>query len=242
MSDKPKVSYQAAQRLELRYTGNILGELDPLPRLGTIIKNERKAHPQMLLLDTGNFSGPNKPGPHQGKPHIEVMNALHYDAAVPGRAETKDSVALRQMGRNAKFPLVATNWKGMGEGNYFERVVKIKRGDLNIAILGLAWNEAPQDTEVIPAEQAVKEVLKDIDTDNTIVVVLSVLGYIADRSLAMNNRCTMIILSGVDSPGFEEQVMVGNSLLVPVVPNAENLGALDVDLSGRVEVRQESDK
>lgn len=239
MSDQPKVSYQVPQHLEIRYTGNILGTLELLPRMGTVIKQERQAHPQMLLLDTGNFSGPNKPGPYQGKPHIEVMNALHYDAAVPGRAETKDSVALRQMGRSAKFPLVATNWKGMGEGNYFERVVKVKRGDLNVAILGLAWNEAPQDTEVIPAEQAVKEVLKDIDTDNTMVVVLSVLGYIADRALAMNNKCTMVILSGVNSPGFEEQMMVGNSLLIPVAPGAEFLGAVDLDLSGRVEVKKD---
>ncbi|MBQ7567952.1 hypothetical protein IJT17_04025 [bacterium] len=236
MNDKPKVSFRPAQRLELRYTGNIMGDLEHLPKLGTIIKNERKAYPDMVLVDTGNFSGPNKPGPHQGKPHVEVMNHLQYDAAVPGRAETKNSADLRSMGRLAKFHFLASNWRGMGEGNYYERILKIKRGGLDIAILGLAWNEPPQDTEIIPPEQAIKEALADVNTDSTVIIVLSQLGYLADRALAMNSKYTMIILSGVTSEGFEEQTMVGSSLLVPVAPGPDSLGALGVDLSGQVEI------
>ncbi|MDO5296591.1 MAG: hypothetical protein Q4F00_08170 [bacterium] len=240
MSDKPKVSFQPAQRLEIRYTGNIMGDLEHLPKLGTVIKNERKANPHMLLLDTGNFSGPNKPGPHKGKPHIEVMNHLKYDAAVPGRAETKNSADLRNMGRLANFPFLASNWRGIGEGNYYERRLLLKRGELSVAVLGLAWPEPPQDTEVIPPEQAIREALTDLDTDSTVIVVLSQLGYMADRALATNIHQTMIIMSGVSSPGFEQQTMMGSSLMVPVAPGPESLGALGIDLSGRVEIGKQN--
>ncbi len=242
MSDKPKVSFQSAQRLEIRYTGSIMGDLEHLPKLGTVIKNERKAFPNMLLLDTGNFSGPNKPGPHRGKPHIEVMNHLKYDAAVPGRAETKNSADLRSMGRLAQFPFLASNWRGIGEGNYYERILRLKRGELEIAVLGLAWPEPPQDTEIIPPEQAVKEALADVDADSTAIIVLSQLGYMADRALAANIHHAMIILSGVSSPGFEQQTMMGGSLLVPVAPGPDNLGALGIDLSGRVEIGKSGKK
>lgn len=238
MSDKPKVSFQPATNLEIRYTGNILGDLDNLPRLATVIKNERQKSPNMVLIDTGNFSGPNKPGPHKGKPHIEVMNYLKYDATVPGRAETKNSADLRAMSRLAKFPFLASNWRGMGEGDYYQRSLQIKRDDISIAILGLAWNEAPQDTEIIPAEQAIKEALNDVDADNTAIIVISQLGYTVDRSLALQIKVPLVILSGIDCPGFEEQVMIGGSLLVPVAKGPQQLGALSVQLSGKVAIEK----
>ncbi len=239
MSDKPKATFQPAQRLEIRHTGNILGNLEDLPRLATVIKQERQANPHMLLVDTGNFSGPNKPGPHKGRPHVEVMNHLKYDAIVPGRAETKNSADLRSMSRAAHFPFLASNWRGMGEGNVFQRYAKIERGGIKIALLGMAWNEAPQDTEVIAPEQALKEALQDIDAEEYILVILSTLGYIADRALAMADKHTKIILSGVDCPGFEQSTMAGSSLLVPVAPGPKQLGALGIDLSSKVEVHKD---
>ena len=242
MSSEAKVSYQPSITLTIRHTGNILGNLEDLPRLGTVIKNERQANPNMLLFDTGNFSGNNKPGPHKGLPHVEIMNLLKFDAVVPGRAETMHSAELRQMARKAQFPFLASNWRGMGEGDYFKRSIKIERGGLSVVVLGMAWPEAPQDTGPIPPEQALKEALSEYDVPNCAVVVLSQLGYTLDRALAVNDKTSKIILSGVSTPGFEQQTMIGSSLLVPVSPGASSLGAVDITLSGKVDINKEQAK
>lgn len=236
MSNQDKIAYQPSVTLQIRHTGNILGNLQDLPRLGTVIRNERQAHPDMLLFDTGNFSGNNVPGPHKGLPHVEVMNLLKYDALVPGRAEVMDSAALRQMARKARFPFLASNWFGWGEGNYYQRFLKIERAGLSILVLGMAWPEAPQDTESMDPQTALKQALKNDKDANSVIVILSQLGYMADRALAMSDNRPKVILSGVPTPGFEQQAMVGSSLLVPVSKGAQTLGTVTLTLSGKLDI------
>ncbi|MCR5661815.1 MAG: hypothetical protein K6G50_06775 [bacterium] len=234
-----KVQWEAPADLDIRHTGNIAGNLDRLPYLATIIKKERAKNPNLLLLDTGGFSGPGKIGPHRGKPHIEVMNILQYDATVPGRSESHDSNALKAMARAAKFPFLASNWKGPGNGDYFKRIKKIERGGLKIALLGLACPEAPVDVEVITPKQALDEMLKDIDPEEYAVVILSQVDFSAVRSIAMTGPHTKIIMEGIVYPGFDKITRAGRSILVPASPDHNNLGAVSVQLSGRININKD---
>ena len=240
MSKNATVSWQPPSTLEIRYTSNIGGDLETLPYLATVIKNCREEHPDMLLFDTGSFSGPNRPGPHKGEPHVKVYNYLKYTAVVPGRAEAMDTSALKKMARAAEFPFVATNWKGMGEGDFFvhSKVLDAKNVD-KIVILGMApVDTVPKDTELIPTMEALDAALKDYEPADTVVVILSQLDGNQNLAMANHGKFTKIIISGILVPGADQTMKISNSLLAPATDGPHNLGSLTVNLGGAIKVNK----
>ncbi|MBQ7502646.1 hypothetical protein IJT93_08025 [bacterium] len=231
-----KVSWQPSSKLEIRYTGNIHGDLETLPYTATVIKQQRAAHPDLLLFDTGSFSGPNAPGNIQGDPHVKVYNHLKYDAVVPGRAEAMDTNALKRMARAADFPFIATNWRGMGEGDFFVNQKVIKRENDTLVVLGMACDYTPKDTESVAPEAALDEALKDFDPADTVVIILSQLDGNQNLSLAKRGKFTKVIICGIPVPGVDQTMQVGNSLLVPAASGPKQLGSVSVDLSGAIKM------
>ena len=238
---KAKVSWQPSSKLEIRYTSNIGGELEALPYLATVIKQQRAQCPDMLLFDTGSFSGPGCPGPNSGEPHVKVYNHLQYTAVVLGRAEAMDTKALKKMARMANFPFLATNWRGIGEGDYFTNRQVIERGEEKIVILGMACPETPKDTETIPATQALDEALKGFDPADTVVIILSQLDGNQNLALAKHGNFTKVIIGGVTIAGLDQTMSVGNSLIAPASDGPKSLGSLTVNLGGNLKVNKEKE-
>ena len=217
---KAKVSWQPSSKLEIRYTSNIGGELEALPYLATVIKQQRAQCPDMLLFDTGSFSGPGCPGPNSGEPHVKVYNHLQYTAVVPGRAEAMDTKALKKMARMANFPFLATNWRGIGEGDYFTN---------------------RQVIETVPATQALDEALKGFDPADTVVIILSQLDGNQNLALAKHGNFTKVIIGGVTIAGLDQTMSVGNSLIAPASDGPKSLGSLTVNLGGNLKVNKEKE-
>lgn len=236
MSEHVRIGWKDSTRVEIRYTGNLRGNLEDLPFLATVVKNQRASFPQMLLVDTGDFSGESRPGPHGGAPQVEVMNHLQYDAAVPGRAEAADRAALDRMASLARFPLLASNWRGSGEGTTFHRLHRVRRGEVELALVGLAWPDPPRDVALVPPEIALRQALEGVDLDQAVVIVLSQLGFAADRQVAMQAPHVQVLLEGVPYTGFNQVTQIGEALVVPSVVGARLLGSLGLDLSGALEI------
>lgn len=235
-----KVSWHPSTALEIRYTGSIHGNLDKLPYLATVIKQQRSSYPDMLLFDTGSFSGPNVPGPLKGKPHVDVYNHLQYDGVVPGRAEAMDTAALKAMARAAKFPFLASNWKGMGEGDFFVRSKVIERAGETLILMGMAAPDpTPLDTEYVDPCKAMDELLKDFKPTDVVVVILSQLDGNQNLALASHNKFTKVIVSGLPVKGVDQAMQVGNSIIAPAAEGPDGLGSLHVDLAGSVQVDRE---
>lgn len=110
-------------------------------RRAEAVKEQRKADPKLLLLDSGDFS--------QGSPYytvfkgdveIELMNRMGYDAATIGNHEFDYGLEnLARLYKKAKFPIVCANYDFTGtplEGLVKPYVV-IKRNGLKIGIFGL---------------------------------------------------------------------------------------------------------
>lgn len=242
MSDHLRVGWSDAARLEIRYTAHLEGDLEGLPYLATVVKTERAKHPGLVLVDTGDFSGEGKPGPHAGMPQVEVMNHLGYDAALPGRAEAAEAPVLRRLAEVAKFPFLASNWRGAGEGSTFQRRLVLRRAGVEVALLGLAWPDPPRGATLIPPDQAISEGLEGLDLDTTLVIVMSQLGFAADRNLATAHGAEVqVILEGVPYPGFNQVTQFGETLLVPAAPGARSVGALGLDLSGALRLERDED-
>ncbi|MCD8210501.1 MAG: metallophosphatase [Prevotella sp.] len=107
-----------------------------------MIKEERKEAPNLLLLDSGDFSqGSPYYTMYQGDVEIGLMNLMGYDAAALGNHEF--DFGLENMARifkQANFPILCANYDF--SGTPLEGVVKpytiIKKNGLKIGIFGLS--------------------------------------------------------------------------------------------------------
>ena len=106
-----------------------------------MIKEQRQAHPDLLLFDSGDFSqGSGYYTLFKGEVEIGLMNQMHYDAATIGNHEFDfglDNMA--KIFRQAKFPIVCSNYDFTG--TVLEGIVKpyitMKRNGVKIGIFAL---------------------------------------------------------------------------------------------------------
>ena len=109
-------------------------------RMG-LIKQERQADPNLLLLDAGDFSqGSPFFNYFRGRVEIEAMNRMGYDAGTLGNHEFDNGLdTLAMVLRLAKFPIVCANYDCTG--TVLEGLVKpyiiLRRGGHKIGIIGI---------------------------------------------------------------------------------------------------------
>ena len=107
-----------------------------------MIKEERSKSPQLLLLDSGDFSqGSPYYSMYRGDVEIGLMNMMGYDAATIGNHEFDFGLEnMARLFRMAKFPIVCANYDFTG--TCLEGIVKpytiIRRYGMKIGIFGLA--------------------------------------------------------------------------------------------------------
>ncbi len=235
---EPAIRWGEVKRLEIRYTGNLHGDLEQLPRLATLVKRERAARPELLLLDTGNFSrGSELAERFQGRPVAEVLAHLGYHAAAIGEDEVSWGMeGILELARAMRCPFLAANWRfPEREEVELSRLLcgylRLQRTGMDVIVAGLGPPKAPPGVEVLPARQALQSVLDEVGPDQPLVL-LSQLGYHEDRQLAESFDALQVILEGVAYAGFTEVVQVAHTLVVPSTAGATSLGSLGLDLTG----------
>jgi len=124
------------------------GRVGGFAYIATITKRQRSEQAgRTLLLDSGDtWHGTVVPVRLGGAPVVQVMNAMGYDAMVPGNVEFfYDKDTLAHLIAEAKFPIVAAN---LYDAEWDERVklpnlhpyVIKKVGDLKIGIIGMTYH------------------------------------------------------------------------------------------------------
>lgn len=107
----------------------------------SLIKEERRQHPDLLLFDSGDFSqGSPFYSLFKGDVEVGLMNQMHYDAATIGNHEFDfglDNMA--RIFKMAKFPIVCSNYDFTGTP--LASVVKpwtvLKRDGMKIGVFGI---------------------------------------------------------------------------------------------------------
>lgn len=112
-------------------------------RMG-VIEIERALHPDLILLDAGDFSqGTPYFNFFHGRVEIEALNYMHYDAATLGNHEFDNGIdTLALILRKANFPVVCANYDVRGtalEGLVHPYTI-IRRGGLKIGVFGIGVN------------------------------------------------------------------------------------------------------
>ena len=107
-----------------------------------MIKEERQKHPDLLLIDSGDFSqGSSYYTMFKGDVEIGLMNQMGYDAATIGNHEFDFGLGnMARLFRMANFPIVCSNYDFTG--SELEGIVKpyivLRRQGLRIGIFAVA--------------------------------------------------------------------------------------------------------
>ena len=207
-------------------------------RRGTMIAEERRAHPDLLLLDSGDFSqGSSYYTLFKGDVEVGLMNLMRYDAATIGNHEFDYGVDnMARLFKMADFPIVCANYDFAGTP--LEGIVKpytiIRRNGLKIGIFGLSPQleglvakttcQGVVYRDPIAAAQQVANELKRVHKCD-LVICLSHLGWdiegIDDVEMMAATKDIDLVLGGHSHSYFQEMPYVNNAE-GKAVPNDQN--------------------
>lgn len=207
-----------------------------------MIKEERAKNPDLLLIDSGDFSqGSPFYTMFKGDVEVGLMNLMGYDAVTIGNHEF--DFGLENMARifkMAKFPVVCANYDFTGtcvEGLVKPYVI-IKRNGLKIGLFGLSpqleglvdLSKCKGVTYLDPIEvgnRVAAELKHDKKCD--VVICVSHLGWLrpdemGDQKVLANSKDIDLVLGGHSHSYFKELRYVNNAdgKAVPVDQNGKN--------------------
>lgn len=207
-----------------------------------MIKEERTKNPDLLLIDSGDFSqGSPFYTMFKGDVEIGLMNLMGYDAVTIGNHEF--DFGLENMARifkMAKFPVVCANYDFTGtcvEGLVKPYVI-IKRNGLKIGLFGLSpqleglvdLSKCKGVTYLDPIEvgnRVAAELKHDKKCD--VVICVSHLGWLrpdemGDQKLLASSKDIDLVLGGHSHSYFKDLRYVNNAdgKAVPVDQNGKN--------------------
>jgi 2',3'-cyclic-nucleotide 2'-phosphodiesterase (5'-nucleotidase family) len=133
----------------------------------------------------------------------------------------------------AKFPVLGANVAGLPD----LRPYTIKEvGGVKVGIIGVITEETPQATHprnvigltFTSAEKAVARYVEQLRSQVNLIVVLSHLGFEADKTLAQSVSGIDLIVGGHSHTKLDKGVLVGQTLVVQAWEHAKALGVVDL--------------
>lgn len=207
-----------------------------------MIKEERAKNPDLLLIDSGDFSqGSPFYTMFKGDVEVGLMNLMGYDAVTIGNHEFDFGMEnMARIFKMAKFPVVCANYDFTGtcvEGLVKPYVI-IKRNGLKIGLFGLSpqleglvdLSKCKGVTYLDPVEvgnRVAAELKHDKRCD--IVICVSHLGWLrpdemGDQKLLASSKDIDLVLGGHSHSYFKDLRYVNNAngKAVPVDQNGKN--------------------
>lgn len=177
-------------------------------RLKTLVNQYRHLYPDMILLDAGDrFSGTVFYSLQKGENIIRLLNEMNYDAVTLGNHEFDDGLSeIEKMMTLIQSPVIVSNVIFPHNSPLAHTVMKsviIRRGAQKIGVIGLLTDEMKTQSAfakeirlrpLLSSVQAETERLKEKGV--SVIIVLSHIGFEADKSLAQLSQDIDIIVGG----------------------------------------------
>lgn len=219
--------------------------------LAAAVNKLRREKPSLLLAAGDMIQGHSWTNLFQGESCIAWMNLLRFDAMVAGNHEFDfGQEVLKKRMAAARFPVLGANVEGFQDGLKPYVIKKIK--GLKVAIIGVVTPDTPQAThprnvqglKFLPPAVAVEKYLPQLRKEADLVIVLSHIGYQADRELAARVPGIGVIVGGHSHTKLLEPTVINQTIIVQAWEHAKALGVLDLTLadgkiktwSGRLEM------
>ncbi|MEW6659239.1 MAG: 5'-nucleotidase C-terminal domain-containing protein [Thermodesulfobacteriota bacterium] len=199
------------------------------------VKRLRQGKPTLLLAAGDMIQGHSWATFFQGRSSIALMNLMRFDAMVVGNHEFDfGQDVLKKRIAAARFPVLGANVEGFKDG-LKPYVIKTIQG-LKVAIIGVVTPDTPQAThpgnvaglKFLPPAPVVEKYLPELKKRADLVLVLSHLGYQADRDLAAKAPGVAVIVGGHSHTKLLEPAVVGDTIVVQAWEHAKALGVLDL--------------
>jgi 2',3'-cyclic-nucleotide 2'-phosphodiesterase (5'-nucleotidase family) len=220
-------------------TGEVGGSAYIAPMIAKI-RTENKGI--VLLLDAGDIAqGTPVSNYFKGKPVVEVMNYLKYDAMTIGNHEFDWRIpAMGEMIKTAKFPVICANIVDAKTSKplFAMKPYIIKKvGNLKVGIIGLTTTETPSVTKaenvkglkfLDPAATANKYIPLMKKEGAEIIIALTHLGIDDDKILAEKTKGIDFIVGGHSHTELDTPVKVGNTVILQTKSYGRFLGRLEL--------------
>lgn len=230
--------------------------LGGIPCLAAKVNVLRKEKPSLLLSAGDMIQGNGWANLFQGESVIELMNTMHFDVMVVGNHEFDfGQEVLKKRISEAEFPVLGANVEGLGTLKPY--VIKEVNG-IRIALIGVTTEDTPLSThprnasglKFLPPADTVSTYVGELKNKADVILVLSHIGYQADRALAEQVKGIDVIVGGHSHTRVEKPSVVGKTIIVQAWEHGKVLGVLDLTLDrGKIvkaeghleEIRPETD-
>lgn len=224
------------------------GKVGGMAHVATVINRLRsEVSGNALVVDSGDtWHGAGLSLFDQGESVVKVMNAIGYDAMVPGNWEYFFSrEQFMKLVEQADFPVIAYNLtdKEWDEPVLEQYVIK-QVGDLKVAVIGMTypwtglasvattgaakwWNFGIREAE---AEELI-ELIKSSD-DPDLIVFISHAGHGMDRKFARRVDGIDVIVSGHTHTAVFDPVVYNETLVYEGGAHGEYVASLDLEVKG----------
>jgi len=224
-----------AQGYKLPGTNEHRGNIACLAALTEMLRMEK---PSLFVASGDMIQGDNWANFFQGKSVIDLMNQMRFDAMSVGNHEFDyGSEILKERIREANFPVLGANVRGME--TFLQPYIIREIEGIRIALIGIITEDTPVTTNpknvagltfdspaaILPA--LISKVRKEAD----VIVVLSHIGFNADRQLAAAVSDIDIIIGGHSHTRVDKPVLIGKTVIVQDYEHGKTLGVLDLTIS-----------
>ncbi len=216
-----------------------------IPYLAAKANELRKGRPSLLLSAGDMIQGNNWANLFQGESVMEWMNEMRFDAMVLGNHEFDfGQEVLRKRISEARFPMLGANVKGVeGLKPY---VIKELKG-IKVAIIGVVTEDTPASThprnvaglKFAPPTETVEKYIRALKNKVDVVIVLSHIGFPADRVLAEKVKGIDVIVGGHSHTKIIKPVSIGKTLIVQAWEHGKALGVVDLTIKDGKVIRSE---
>ena len=218
------------------------GKLGGFAHIATLVNRLREQQPaSTLLLDAGDtFHGTAVPLFGQGKPVVQVMNAMGYDAMVPGNVDfLYPKEVLEERASEANFPIIAANFFDLEWGDpVLDQYIIKEIAGLKVAIVGLTyqWTAKTGDRALTEGwsfglrEREVGELLRRLKEEEQVhlVIGLSHMGYGVDQKYAARVPGFDVIIGAHTHDIVLDPPVVNGTIVVQAGSHGKYLGKLDL--------------
>lgn len=254
-------SAQEVKNLIILQTSDVHSRIEPISQVGdrdngkggfvrraTFLKDFRKDHSNVLLVDCGDISqGTPYYNMFKGEVEVSLMNEMGYDVMTIGNHEFDFGIDnMKRLFEMAKFPVVCTNYDL--DATVLKNIVKpyviLERYGLKIGVFGLGAEpegliqankcEGVIYKDPIAVSNEVAALLKQKGCD--LVICLSHLGIQKDRGLVAKTRNIDVILGGhshtfMTGPQDFQNIDGKNVPVMHTGKSGINVGRLDLTLN-----------
>lgn len=230
---------QAETRLIIIHTNDIHGQILPrggmggMAELATLL---RSSNPDLVLDGGDMFTGTMISDEFEGKPLIEIMNRLNYQATALGNHEFDYGVeALMQRGHEAHFPILSANVDGIDGVKPFS-ILNVR--GVRIGVIGLTTESLTEVTH--PKNLKTVTVRKLVDTLETVLpevrpradLVVLVAHLTLEEQLRVARAFPEIRLMIAGHPHVARTTHVGTTTIVETGSNTQYVGRIEMKLAG----------